>query len=482
MHPLDGVVLVGYLVGIVLFANGVIRPSRSADAFMAAGRALPGWAVGLSIFGSYVSSLSFFANPGQSFSGTWNRFVFTLATPIGAWVAVRWFVPFYRSAGGVSAYEHLERRFGAWARVYAVACFLLVQVGRMGAIVYLLALALFPLTGWPVWATLVLTGGTMTLYTLAGGMEAVVWAGVVQSAVLLCGLVTCVLALLIAMPMDLGTAFDLAFRGGKFSLADPDPSIGMTMFWVVLANAIASHMQNFGVDQSYVQRYVTAKSDADAKRSVWLGAAMYMPTAAGFFLIGTLLFVLYDHPSEGLPDGVAGDQVFPHFIATHLPPGLAGLVIASVFAAAMDSNLNSMATLTLHDLYRRHLRPGASDRESLRVLRLAVVVWGTVGTIAGLAMIGAKSALDEWWRWASVFSGGVLGLFLLARLSSRVSSRAALAATLAGVFVIIWMTFSPRWFEPGHWLRSPFHDFLVIVGGTLTILVVGLSLAVRKGG
>src|SRR5262245_40469442 len=125
---------------------------------MSAGRNVAGWAVGLSIFGTYVSSISFLALPSKAFSDNWNPFVFSLAIPLMAWLAVTYFVPFYRRHASISAYEHLEQRFGPWARTYAVVCYLLVQLARMGTIMYLLALALAPLPGWTVPALIVVTG------------------------------------------------------------------------------------------------------------------------------------------------------------------------------------------------------------------------------------------------------------------------------------------------------------------------------------
>ncbi|NLE39775.1 MAG: sodium:solute symporter, partial [Pirellulaceae bacterium] len=118
---LDLVVLLGYLAGVVGLGCWFVRSSRGTEAFMAADRSLPGWAVGLSIFGTYVSSISFLANPGKAYAGNWNSFVFGLSLPLAAWIAVRYFVPFYRDGGVISAYEHLETRFGVWARTYAVA-------------------------------------------------------------------------------------------------------------------------------------------------------------------------------------------------------------------------------------------------------------------------------------------------------------------------------------------------------------------------
>jgi SSS family solute:Na+ symporter len=189
----DLFVLATYLVAVVVLGLWLGRRQPDADEFMAAGRSLPGWAIGLSMFGSYISSISFLANPGKAYAQNWNAVAFTLATPIAAAIAVHWFVPFYLRQGAISAYEHLERRFGRWARTYAVLCFLLYQMARMGTVVYLLAIAVESLTDWNVAATIIVTGALMTVYTLAGGIKAVVWVGVLQGAVLIAGTVVCLL-------------------------------------------------------------------------------------------------------------------------------------------------------------------------------------------------------------------------------------------------------------------------------------------------
>ena len=150
LPKLDLAVIIAYLATVVGLGLWLGRKKTTTDEFMAAGRSLPGWAIGLSMFGSYISSLSFLANPGKAYATNWNSFVFSLMTPIAAAIAVVWLVPFYRRTGEVSAYEHLEHRFGPWARTYAVVCFLLVQMARTGAILYLLSLAFAPLTGWNV--------------------------------------------------------------------------------------------------------------------------------------------------------------------------------------------------------------------------------------------------------------------------------------------------------------------------------------------
>jgi SSS family solute:Na+ symporter len=486
----DLIVLASYLVAVVGIGAWLGRRRPDAEEFMAAGRTLPGWAIGLSMFGSYISSISFLANPGKAYADNWNAVAFTLATPLAAAIAVRWFVPFYLREGAISAYEHLERRYGRWARTYAVACFLLYQVARMGTVVYLLALAVRELTGLDRAATILLTGGLMTVYTMAGGIKAVVWVGVLQSVVLIAGTLACLIAVIVKTPggaaniVRTGAAFD------KFSLGSFGSSLSEPTFWVVFVFGLATHLTNFGVDQSYVQRYLTARSDADAKRSVWLTAWLYLPVAPIFFFIGTGLFVFYGMRLFGmygvgpglLAAGLPADDVFPRFIATQLPVGLAGLVVAAIFAASMDSNLNSMATLTLCDLYKPYWRPHAGDRESLRVLHLATLGWGIAGTGVGLAVIGVDKALDAWWNLAGLFSGGVLGLFLLSLINPRADRRAGVAAVASGVLVTSWMALPnllPKDVYDGlpGLLRNPRHANMTLVVGTLTILVVGLVVA-----
>jgi solute:Na+ symporter, SSS family len=483
----DLVVLGIYLTSMVAMGVWVGRRNTSPEQFMKAGGRIPGWAVGLSIFGTYVSSISFLALPGKSFGGDWNVFVFSLAIPLPAWLAVRWFVPFYRRHGEISAYHHLEQRFGAWARTYAVLCYLLTQLARMGTIMYLLALALAPLTGWDLVTLILVTGGVTVMYTLVGGMEAVIWADVVQSVVLIGGAVACAVLLMFGMPEGPGQVFRVAAEHDKFSLGSWGASLAAPTVWVVLLYGIFMNLQNFGIDQSFVQRYATARSDTEARRSVWLGAMLYLPISGLFLFIGTALFAYYTvQPGLLAPelDPMAKpDAVFPYFLSTGLPVGVSGLVIAAVFAAAqstLSSTMNCSATLFLCDLYRRYWRPTISERGSMWVLRLATLGFGAGGTVMALAMIRVRSALDVWWELAGVFSGGMLGLFLLGMIAKHATRPAAVTGTVLGILVICWMSLSPRLAAAGSMWRSPFHSFMVIVVGTLTILLVGLMLSRRR--
>lgn len=480
----DLFVLVAYLLGMVGMGVWFGRRNKTPEHFMKASGAVPGWAVGLSIFGTYVSSISFLALPGKAYAENWSPFAFSLMIPITAWAAVKWFVPFYRKTGEISAYEHLERRFGNWARTYAVACYLLTQIGRMGTIMYLLALALRPMIGWSMPTLILVTGVIVIIYTLIGGMEAVIWTDVIQSVIFIGGSIACVLVLMLGTQGGPSKALEIAFDTNKFSLGSWDADFTRATVLVIALNSLFINLQNFGIDQSYVQRYAAAATDREAAKSVWLGALLYLPVSAAFLLIGSLLFSYYSTRPEALPPGLKGDGVFPHFIATALPVGLSGLVVASIFAAAQStiaSSVNCSATLTLCDLYKRYLRPGASAGESMAILRIATIGYGVLGVLAAFAMMGVTSSLDAWWAISSVCSGGMLGLFLLGILS-RASNPAAALATALGVLVIVWMTISSRWPEILGGASSRFHSFMITVVGTLVILVAGLGLGLLLKG
>jgi SSS family solute:Na+ symporter len=486
---LDFVVLVTYFLATIAVGVGFWRRSRSVEGFTAAERNLPGWLLGISIVGTYVSSISFLALPGKSFASNWNPFVFSLSLPLATWIGVSWFLPFYRRSRTVSAYSHLEERFGSWARVYASVCYLLTQFARVGAVTYLTALPLAVLLDWDIWWIIILTGITTTLYTFAGGIVAVIWTDAVQTVILVLGALTCLALMVFNLPEGPSQLFRLAAEHHKFSLGSFGPSLSEATFWVVLVYGLVINLQNFGVDQNYVQRYHAAKSDREARRSLWLGGLTYIPVSAVFFFIGTALFTYYTANAGALPQEYRtpgkSDYVFPFFIVSVLPPGLTGLLIASVFAAAMStisSSLNSSATIILNDYYQRFVNRNATERQKMWVLYIATVLIGLTGTGMALAMISVRSALDAWWTLAGIFGGGMLGLFLLGFLARAANGRAAFSGVVAGLFLILWMSLSSDWSGVLAFLRSPFHSFLTIVFGTAAILLVGLTLtAVAEG-
>ena len=481
---IDFTVLIIYFVGIVAYGSYFMKKSKTTEAFTAAGRSVPGWAVGFSILGTYISSISFIALPGKSYATDWNPFVFSLSLPLATWMAVRFFVPLYREHGDISAYSYLEKRFGSWARIYATVCYLLTQLARMGSIMFLLALAFHGLLGWNIATIIIITGVIVTFYTWLGGIEAVIWTDVIQTIVLIAGALACSAILLFNMPQGPGQLFAIAGAHHKFSLGSFGLSLSSPTFWVVLFYGVAINLQNFGIDQTYIQRYMAAKNAREARKSVLVGALTYIPLSALFIFIGTELFSYYTAQPGLLPDTLKAanmaDKVFPYFIVTGLPKGIVGLVISAIFAAAMStvsSSINSASTLILTDFYKRYSKTEPGEKKSMRLLRISTICWGLLGTGMALAMIGVSSALDAWWRLAGIFSGGMLGLFLLGYFSRKAGNMTAAVGTALGILVILWMTFSPGMSSP---LASLFHSFLIPVIGTLVIFLAGIFLSTRR--
>ena len=175
LNLLDSTVLILYLILTVALGCYFVRKNKTPDQFMRAGGKLPTWAVGLSIFGTYVSSISFLGNPGYAFSKNWAGWVFNLSVPLATVIAVKYFIPFYRKKKVISCYEPLEERFGLWARLYTSICFILTQIARMGVILYLLALPISQLTGWSIPLIILITGILVIFYSIMGGIEGVVY-------------------------------------------------------------------------------------------------------------------------------------------------------------------------------------------------------------------------------------------------------------------------------------------------------------------
>jgi solute:Na+ symporter, SSS family len=477
----DLVVFIIITLGNVLFGASFYFKNKTSDQFTSGGGKLPSWVVGMSIFATFVSSISFLALPGKAYVSNWNALVFSFAIPIAAIMAVKFFVPLYRGLGSISAYNYLEVRFGTWARIYASICYILTQMMRTGAILLLLALPLNALFGWNIRTIIIITGIAVTAYSMLGGIQAVVWTDAVQGIVLIVGALTCAIVLTFSMPEGPGQVFEIAAASNKFSLGSFGASLSESTFWVVLIYGLFINLQNYGIDQNFVQRYMTTSSLKKAKSSALFGALLYLPVSLIFFYIGTALFSYYTAQPDLLPaelkEAGAGDKVFPHFIVNGLPVGITGLLIAAIFAAGMSTvstSVNSTATIILSDYYRRYFK-NATEKSAMKVLYISSVIFGALGIIIALSLVGVESVLDAWWSLASIFSGGMLGLFLLAFLSKSVRNIDAAVGVIVGALVIIWMSLSPLYFTEGNLLafKSPFHSNLTIVIGTLVIFLVG---------
>ena len=485
MNTIDLIIFLVFTLGVVVFGCSFYKKGNTSAEFTEAGRSLPGWVVGMSIFATYVSSISYIGYPGKAFAANWNDFVFSLSIPIASYFAARYFVPFYRHGGSVSAYTFLEEKFGRWARLYASACYLLTQIARMGSILYLLAVPMHILMGWNMHMVIIATSIGIIIYSMLGGLKAVIWADAIQGIILIGGALLCLGILCFSMPEGPAQVFDLAIhspQGNKFSLGEFTGDLTTSTFWVCLIYGIFINLQNYGIDQNYVQRYHAAKTDRDARFSALFGGYLFIPVSALFFLIGSALYSYYTAHPHLLPADIAGkpDYVFPFFIVNGLPVGLRGLLIASIFAAGMSTvstSVTSAATIILTDYYKPLVK-NASERRQVYVLRLSSVLVGIIGIFVAIAMLSVESIIDAWWKLSSIFSGGMLGLFLLGIMPRRIHRWAALAGCVAGIAVIAWISLAGLYDLPGIHL----HEYLAIVLGTTTIFVVGflLTLLVKR--
>ncbi len=478
---IDYIIFFLFVGGVALFGcSFYFRSRKGAAAFTAAEGSLPTWVVGMSIFATFVSSISFLGLPGDAFKGNWNPFVFSLSIPIATWLAALVFIPLYRSVNSVSAYHYLELRLGYWARCYVAVCYLLTQLARVGSILLLLALPLNTMFGWDIQTIIICTGIATLVYTLLGGIAAVIWTDAIQGIILIVGAVACALILTFTMPEGPGQLFDIAMEHNKFSLGSFGISLTEQTFWVVLIYGLFVNMQNYGIDQNYVQRYMTTPSTAAAVKSTLFGGLLYVPVSLIFVYIGTALFAYYQANPGLLPEGTASDKVFPWFIVHGLPTGLTGLVIASLFSAGMSTiatSINSSATIVLTD-FVKHRRKDMTEKQNMRVLYATSFAVGAFGIIMGLLMMHIDGVLDAWWKLASIFSGGMLGLFLLSVVCRTVRRSHAVIAAILGLIVIAWMSLSPLINEgsPFYCMRSQLHTYLTIVLGTTVIFLVGFLL------
>lgn len=482
MNIIDLIIFFVFTGGIVLLGASFYSRKATADDFTSAGRSLPGWVVGMSIFSTYVSSISYLGYPGKAFDANWNAFVFSLSIPIASWAAAKWFVPFYRKQTSVSAYSFLEERFGLWARWYASACYLLTQIARIGTIVYLLALPMNLLLGWDIRVVIVVTSVAIIFYSMLGGVKGVIWADAIQGFIMIGGAVICLFILWFSYPGGPVESLRVAWQADKFSLGSFSLStFSESTFWVCLIYGIFTNLQNYGIDQNYVQRYHAAKSDSEARFSALFGGYLFIPVSAVFFLIGTALWSYYNASlpfREGLGVGFKGDEVFPYFIVNVLPTGLTGLLVASIFAAGMSTvstSITSGATVVLCDFYQKIKmksdagRPSSPSGRSGEVsfLRLSSIIIGLLGMTVALALVDVDSILDSWWKLSSIFSGGMLGLFLLGFISQKVRNVDAAIGVVCGFLVIAWISLG----------NSGIHEYLAIVFGTISIFLVGFLLA-----
>lgn len=476
--------------GVMLYIGGYIaKKQKGAESYFMAGRNMPGWVVGFSFMATVISSMTFIAAPGFAFAEDWRYMPSHLGYLMALPVALLIFMPFFRKIRVTSAYEYLERRFGVWARMYAASTFILFQVFRMSVVLYAVSLAIVAMTDLPL-PVVVLTFGTIAaFYTIAGGLEAVIWTDFIQSIALIVGGFICLPIIVFQLPGGAGQLFTEAYDQGKLAIGSTSFNFTEKTLWVMVLLSLFNFLQMGCVDQMVVQRYCAPKSDREAKKALWVGAVVSIPVWIYFTLIGTALYVFYQVIPDPAINGMVPERVLPHFILTQLPAGIAGFVIAGLLAAAMstvDSSINAAAATITNDYYRR-FRPGiAHERHYLNFGRWVSVVFAVI-MIAGSLVIHftrTQTLADLQTLVLSLISGGLLGLFMLGLLSKRVDNTSAITAVVVTLLgVLTWVGLDS---EMGHRAvpalegRLP-DQFWIIVFGNISVFVVGYGLSVVRG-
>lgn len=489
MRLADLFVVAVYMVAMAWIGIRFSRRQTTTEAYFVARRSVPAWAIGMSMMATLVSSVTFIAYPGSSYAGDWSLLIpgFLLIAVLALTGAV--LIPFYRQAVGMSAYEYFGKRFGSPVRVYGSIAFSLGHFGKMGFVYYLVALTANSMTGWNIDLIILAIGIVTVYYTLIGGIEAVIWTDVVQGFIMWAGIFICLGYLLFLPPGGPGAVFALAAENNKFSLGSLDWDFSRKTIPVLAVYGFFWFLQKYCADQTLVQRYLVAKTERSALRGVAYGALQTVPLWALFMLIGTCTWAFYKLTGVALPAFITkADQVFPHFLSTQIPVGLAGLFMASLMAAAMStlaSDLNCIAVVGVEDVYRL-LRPASTDADRLRMGKILVALFGILGVVMAEVLAHASGgALSMWFSVSAVLSGGLAGLFLLAFLSTRANRQGVYFGIAACVAFTSWATLTSgkdKILNLGSY-NYPWDDLTIGAAAHVVLMVTGYlaSLLFGKG-
>jgi SSS family solute:Na+ symporter len=470
------VVLFGYLMAMVAVGVYFARKNKDTDAFFRGGQRIVWWAAGCSIFATMLSSLTFTGIPSKAFAQDWVYFVGNMTIPLVAFLAVYVALPFYRRIDATSAYEYLEKRFSRQVRLFGSASFTLFHVFRMAVVMSLTGLALavaMPLT--PVQCVL-LMGVLSILYCTMGGIEAVIWTDTIQTVVLLGGAILAISLLVSGVDGGFAGFISAGQQAGKFNIANFHWDVTSTQIalWVIVIGGIGQNISSYSADQAVVQRYMTTPDQKLAARSIWTNAVLTIPASLLFFGMGSALFAFYRSHPEKLDPSITTDQVFPLFIANEMPLGIAGLIVAGIFAAAqstVSTSMNSTATAVVTDF----LRPAnvcKTEGGYLLSARLLTLVMGVLGTALGIVFVNPeiRSLFDAFIKVIGLFMGVLGGLFVLGVATRRANATGAMAGALIGAAAMFCL-----------WAFSPVNGYIYTAAGITVCCAVGYAVSLFTG-
>lgn len=437
-------VLVVYLLCVVLVGLFFMFKNKNTDDYFRGGQSIPWWAAACSIYATMLSSLTYVALPAIVYQTNWLLLIGIWMIIVVAPIAVYLAMPFFRQINATSAYEYLSKRFNMSVRLFASGLFTLFHISRMGIVMALTALALSAVTPLSASDSVLIMGVLCLIYCTMGGIEAVIWTDTLQTIVLLIGAVICFITIITGLDGGLTDFITIGFNDNKFTMVNADfsvNSITTLSIWVIVLGGIGQNLSSYTADQSIVQRYMVTEDPKAAAKSIWANAIMAAPGALLFFCIGTGLYVFYQMHPEKLDPTIQIDQIFPLFIASELPIGLAGLIVAGIFAAAqstVSTSMNSTATTLVTD-FIRPFNLIKTEKGYLSAARWLTFIMGVLGTVAGLIFINPeiRSLMAAYFQVIGMFMGCLGGLFVLGALTKKANSTGAIIGIITGVVTMI---------------------------------------------
>ncbi|OUW77334.1 MAG: hypothetical protein CBD72_01325 [Flavobacteriaceae bacterium TMED212] len=422
-------ILVITLYFILILGLGIYfskRQKNTEDYFKARER-VPSWAAGLSLFGTALSPITFMAIPAKTYSTDWSYFLLNMSVFLAVPLIVYLFIPYFRRKNIKTAYEYLEIRFSVIIRLVGSICFILYQIGRMGVVLFLPSIAINLVTGVDLFICISLMGIISLIYTLMGGIEAVIWTDVVQVFVLMGGVIISLAMNVINTDGGFEGILEIAHLEDKFNAFDLTLSLKEPTVWVMLFGGFFANLTSYGTDHTMVQRYLVTPTKKEAQKSIWIGALLTIPSSLIFFFVGTTLFVFYKmNPSALNENFITDDAIFPWYIVTELPSGISGILIAAIFAAAMSSLSSSMnagaASFNVDILDRFGL---GKNEDPMKIARWTTFIIGTLGILFAffMATFDIKSLWDEFNKILGLILGSLGGVFLLGLMTKKANSK-----------------------------------------------------------
>lgn len=486
MHAIDYMVMAAYLATVVGVGLWFSRGDRDTDAYLLGGRAMPWPIIAISYLVSLLSTISLVAIPGEAYDHGITQMLSSLAMPVFAIGAFHLFVRFYFKSRMFTPFDYLEQRFDARIRGLAAGSYLLMRMFYVGMALYATAKVFEGAGSWPKHWTILLVGVVGILYTVLGGLRAVVWTDVIQFFVLAGGILLILSKILLVVPGGPLEVAGYAFEHGRGMphLQEPSffsisPYVRVTLWGMLLINLNDMLFYN-SCDQIALQRLLSTSSYRQARRSLYLYVALIIPVVACLWFLGLAIFSFYHHQPE-VDRPASGDLALYHFISTQLPSPLPGLILASMLAAVMstlDSGINSLATVATKDLYHRFVHRSASERRQVTFSRWTTFGTGAVAILMGLALSRLNdetgdSVLETSLMWLSL-SVALPPVFLLGVTSRRATSRDALITLLFGWIVTGAMVF---WYLSSRTTDKPISHMSVLMPCLVLAPIVGHVLA-----